>query len=445
MDGLHANQLMTQPQNVVVVAKSGGDYTSVQAAINDISGEAADNPYLVWVAPGVYEEQVTMKPFVHLQGAGQEATVISSTATSSAWPATQATLVLASNASLRDLTVSNSGAGDYNVALLATAGMTRTLAADVTVRALGSSTSNFGVVLSGSGTGITLKQVTALSENATFYNYGMYNGDVRRQGCAAAPSPLGRGTTAVGISNTDSGTMLDAERVTVLGEAASSNYGLQNKSGAAAKLRGGSFTAHGAAFVYSVYNFGSGTMLEAESITVLGEDGSFTYGLNNGSGATAKIRGGSFTARGGQSSMASTTMATARHWRQKALLHWARMEAVPPTACTTRVIRKQRCMAALLPVAEGQAPMAFTIPAACWRLKISPRWAKTAAAATSACKTNPLRWRCAAALSPHGEGGEPMASTILAAVRRWRPKASLYWARTAALKTSACSTTSVPR
>ena len=67
------------------------------------STAAADNPYLVWVAPGVYEEQVTMKPYVHLQGAGQEATVISSTASSSAWPPTQATLLLASDTSLRDL------------------------------------------------------------------------------------------------------------------------------------------------------------------------------------------------------------------------------------------------------------------------------------------------------------------------------------------------------
>jgi pectin methylesterase-like acyl-CoA thioesterase len=88
---------------VVVVAKSGGDYTSVQAAIDSITGAAADSPYLVWVAPGVYSETVTMKPYVHLQGAGQEATVITSTVSGSALPP-QATLKLASDASLRDLT-----------------------------------------------------------------------------------------------------------------------------------------------------------------------------------------------------------------------------------------------------------------------------------------------------------------------------------------------------
>jgi hypothetical protein len=96
VDGLHASELETHYQNVVVVAASGGDFTSVQAAIDSISDAAADNPYLVWVAPGVYNETVTMKPYVHLQGAGQEATVITSTASSGDWPPTQATLVLTS-------------------------------------------------------------------------------------------------------------------------------------------------------------------------------------------------------------------------------------------------------------------------------------------------------------------------------------------------------------
>ena len=52
VDGLHASELETHYQNVVIVAKSGGDYTTVQAAIDSITDAAASNPYLVWVAPG---------------------------------------------------------------------------------------------------------------------------------------------------------------------------------------------------------------------------------------------------------------------------------------------------------------------------------------------------------------------------------------------------------
>ncbi len=303
VDGLHASQLGSHYQNVVVVAKSGGDYTSVQAAIGSISGAAADNPYLVWVAPGVYSETVTMKPYVHLQGAGQEATVITSTASSSAWPPTQATQVLASDASLRDLTVGNSGAGDSNAALLATAGMTRTLAADVTERAQGSGASNYAIYLSGSGTGVTLQQVTALAENGSNANYGLYN----FSGAATTlrgGSFTGRGgTDAYGIYNADSNTTLGAESVTALGENGGNvNIGLLNNNGAAATLRGGSFTGRGGTHANGINNADSDTTLEAESVTALGEDGSSNNnGLRNYSttAPTTTLRSGSFTGRGG--------------------------------------------------------------------------------------------------------------------------------------------------
>ena len=300
VDGLHASELETHYQNVVVVAKSGGDYAGVQAAIDSITDAAADNPYLVWVAPGVFEEQVTMKPYVHLQGAGQEATIISSTASSTDWPPAQATLILASDVSLRDLTVNNSGTGYRNVALLATGGVTRTLAADVTMRAAGGGSYNFAILLSGSGVGVMLQGVTALGENGSNSNYGLYN-----YGSAAATlrggSFTGRGgTTARGIFNMDSGTTLEAESITTLAdEGTSSNYGLYNYSGAVATLRGGSCTGRGGTVAYGIYNYASGSTLAAESVTALGENSSSdNYGLSNYLGV-ATLRGGSFTGRGG--------------------------------------------------------------------------------------------------------------------------------------------------
>lgn len=59
----------------VLVAKSGGDYASIQAAVNASSPTAAE-PVKIWVAPGRYVEKVVLKPYVHLQGAGAGLTVI---------------------------------------------------------------------------------------------------------------------------------------------------------------------------------------------------------------------------------------------------------------------------------------------------------------------------------------------------------------------------------
>ena len=303
VDGLHASELGSHYQNVVVVAKSGGDYTSVQAAIDSVTDAAADNPYLVWVAPGVYSETVTMKPYVHLQGAGQEATVITSTA-SSAWPPTQATLVLASDASLRDLTVGNGGAGDSNAALLAMAGMTRTLVADVTARALGGGVTNLAIVLSGSGTGVTLQQVSALAENGSGHNIGLVN----MSGAAAVlrgGAFTGRGGgNGRGIFTRGSGTTLEATGVSALGENGSDlNVGLYNYDSAAAVLRGGVFTGRGGNQTGGVSNAFTSTMT-AEDITALAENGSDNYGLGNYNGAAMTVRGAAVAARGGSNNYA---------------------------------------------------------------------------------------------------------------------------------------------
>ncbi|MDI6782265.1 MAG: right-handed parallel beta-helix repeat-containing protein, partial [bacterium] len=82
VDGKHATDLMgAHYQQAVTVAKSGGDYTSISSALAAIS-PSADNPYLVMVMPGVYEEAVQLKSFVELRGSGRNSCkIISSSGT----------------------------------------------------------------------------------------------------------------------------------------------------------------------------------------------------------------------------------------------------------------------------------------------------------------------------------------------------------------------------
>jgi hypothetical protein len=155
------------------------------------------------------------------------------------------------------------------------------------------------------------ESVTALAENGSVANYGFWNVN-NAKATVRGGSFTGRGgPEAWGIHSGASGTTLEAEGVTALGENASdNNYGLNNSDQAEAMLRGGSFTARGGTYAYGIYNgyyFDSGATLEAESVTALAEDGSnASYGLWNSVG-TATLRGGSFTGRGGGSGSGIST------------------------------------------------------------------------------------------------------------------------------------------
>lgn len=61
---------------IVTVAKSGGMYSTIQAAIDAITDATSTKQYVVLIAPGVYTEDVTGKPFVHLVGTGGQTSAV---------------------------------------------------------------------------------------------------------------------------------------------------------------------------------------------------------------------------------------------------------------------------------------------------------------------------------------------------------------------------------
>lgn len=106
--------------NVRIVAQQGGDFDSVQSAIDSITDASAENPWLIWIAPGVYPGQVVMKPFVSLQGAGEDLTILRGFGGEQAPPdgGGSATLLGSSQAQISELSVESDGSNQsYAIAI----------------------------------------------------------------------------------------------------------------------------------------------------------------------------------------------------------------------------------------------------------------------------------------------------------------------------------------
>ena len=184
-------------RNVIVVARSGGDFGSIQAALDSIADASATNPYLIWVAPGTYTETVTMKPHVDVEGAGELLTRVTYWGSGSL---DTGTVVGADHAELRALTVENTGGNTYAVAIYdhsASPRITR-----VTAIAAGASDGGqtYGVLNASSSPAMTDVTVTSGSQGGLeqVQSYGVYND-------ASSPQMTHVAATALGVVSGNGG------------------------------------------------------------------------------------------------------------------------------------------------------------------------------------------------------------------------------------------------
>lgn len=150
-------------ENVLVVAKSGGDYTSVAAALDSIDDASANNRYLVRVAPGAYFESnaVEVPGYVHLHGGGPATTIITSDRGSATPNASAATLVMLENSFVSDLAVRNSGNGPTSFGIYMAETSRDTMVDNVDVLVDGSGTG-------GARSGIHLNSAAPTIKNSRF-------------------------------------------------------------------------------------------------------------------------------------------------------------------------------------------------------------------------------------------------------------------------------------
>lgn len=165
--------------NIVTVGKNGtGDFSTIQAAIDGVDA-SWDNPHLVFIGPGTYEEQVTTRSHVYLKGSGTNRTIIRYTG-GNTLDASSATLTLGSSDRTRtpvasDLYIDSDTAGSGAMVALAVAVGTpgSTMMENVFIRANGTLAS-VGVYNTSATLYINDARIVA-DINGTWSSYGIWN------------------------------------------------------------------------------------------------------------------------------------------------------------------------------------------------------------------------------------------------------------------------------
>jgi hypothetical protein len=187
---------------IVIVNTTGGspqtNGTSLLNTLADIDGDV-NNPNLIKLSPGIYDigtSSLQMKPYVDVEGSGENTTTITGHIDSSSSGVVQG----ASNAEIRFLTVKNTGGGSFAVAIYNTSASLKMT--NVTASASDASY-NYGVYNSTSSP--TMTNVTT-SASGGFINSGVYN-SISSPTMTNVTASASGGTHNYGVYSVTSGTI----------------------------------------------------------------------------------------------------------------------------------------------------------------------------------------------------------------------------------------------
>ena len=313
LDGLDSSALARALGNVVRVGATGGDFASIQAALDSITTASAANPFLVLVGPGVFSERVVMKPFVDIQGSGEGVTKV--TQSGSTEP-DFGTVAGADDAELRFLTVENTGGSDGVIGVYNAGTSPRLVHVTVEVET-GAGTNAYGV-LNQAATGVPtapeLTRVTVRVERTG--GSGAHLGVINQVEANARLSHVRvevSGTTSgvrYGVFNSDAAPLLhDVEVSAGSSETSASVFGVVNQDADGAVLRSVRVAVTGGGTRYGVNNTRSDVTIRDLEVSVSG-DGDTSYGVFNEDG-TVVLESCSVSSLGGASTTAGVFNADA--------------------------------------------------------------------------------------------------------------------------------------
>ncbi len=235
------------PANTVQVWPGGATFTTIQAAINSITGASAQEQYQVAVGPGTYNETVTMKDYIYIVGAGQDVTIITA-------PGQQnfasGTVNSASGAGISELTINATGGGWGTC--------------PVGIKICGSGNFHIsGVNINSSDGGQGGNNVRGISNNTGSYTGSIIIGSSMIQATGAD------GTTALGIEgfgNSSAGAYNLFIELTGINVQCQSGFGVSLAVAASATLEDSKISAN----VWALYNSDGASPITANQCTING-------------------------------------------------------------------------------------------------------------------------------------------------------------------------------
>lgn len=237
-------------EHVILVAKKGGDFTDVKAAVDSIADASESNRYLVYVGPGVYTvtAPIRLKAWVTLKGSGENVTLFTGSISGDRF-IDSAIVVGEDNATLTELAVENKGGGDKSIGIY-NDNAAPTIS-NVKVTAFGGDNENVGIYNNSSSPTISNVKTTAFGGT---YSSGVYN--------SASPASMNNVTAMASNGRTgnygvynyySSPTLYNMTAIASGGSGNNANYGIHDYYSSPI-MKNVTATAYGGNLNFGIYN-----------------------------------------------------------------------------------------------------------------------------------------------------------------------------------------------
>ncbi|MEM7196475.1 MAG: hypothetical protein AAF402_16200 [Pseudomonadota bacterium] len=149
-------------RNVIVVAKSGGDFDNPAETAGSITDASESNPYLILIAPGEYQigdEQIILNPFVELVGSGKTVTRLVASIGSSLEDSEAAVIVTGDETSVSNLSIENTRTSSNSLGIFSDGGSSKIDNVSITTASGSAGGFQVGILSDGAETKITRSEI----------------------------------------------------------------------------------------------------------------------------------------------------------------------------------------------------------------------------------------------------------------------------------------------